>query len=572
MQSIIKTVIVLTLIIINITFAYKVNSQSIPPEGINIPPNIPDPVEETIPEREQQPVITPTPSPPPKLEIPETPQTTEPETPSNLRFNIKKIEVLGNTVLEDEINQLVEKYENQNLSFADLIQLRTEITQLYINNNYQTSGAFVVNNQLLNNGIAQIQVVEGQLETIEISGLQRLKPSYVRSRLQAASKTPLNRERLESALQLLQIDPLLQQVNAELTAGSAPGRNILQVIVQEAPAFHSGIVIANNQSPSIGSVQGNAFVRHDNLLGFGDSLSAEYGLTNGLDIYNIGYSVPVNARNGTVKVSYSNNNSKIIEDTFDDLDIRSDSQTLSFSFRQPLVRKPNTEFALSVGLDLRRSQTFILDDIPFSFSEGPEDGKSRVSAIRFTQDWVKRDAKTVLAARSQFSFGIDAFNATVNNSGTDGRFFSWLGQFQWVRRVSDRNVVLASINTQLTPDSLLSLERFSIGGVDTVRGYRQNQLVSDNGVLGAVELRIPLTKNPQTLQVNPFFEMGLGWNNRSENPNPKFIAGLGLGVQWEVVEGLNARVDYGIPLVAVEDRGETLQDNGLYFSLRYQPF
>lgn len=52
----------------------------------------------------------------------------------------------------------------------------------------------------------------------------------------------------------------------------------------------------------------------------------------------------------------------------------------------------------------------------------------------------------------------------MNDSGTDGRFFSWLGQFQWVRRVSDRNVVLASINTQLTPDSLLSLERFSIGG------------------------------------------------------------------------------------------------------------
>ncbi|BAY81509.1 surface antigen D15 domain-containing protein [Calothrix parasitica NIES-267] len=359
MQLVKRTIIVITSIIINITFAYKANSQSTPPEGINIPPDIPEPVEETIPEREQQPIITPTPIPPPKLQIPETPQRTEPATPSNLRFNIKKIEVLGNTVLEDEINQLVDKYQNQNLSFADLIQLRTEITQLYIDNNYQTSGAFVVNNQLLNNGIAQIQVVEGQLESIEVSGLQRLKPSYVRSRLQAASKSPLNRERLESALQLLQIDPLLQQVNAELTAGSAPGKNILQVVVKEAPAFHSGVAVANNQSPSIGSVQGNVFVRHDNLLGFGDSLSAEYGLTDGLDIYSIGYSLPVNYRNATVNLRYSNNNSEIIEDTFEDLDIRSDSETFSLSFRQPLVRKPDTEFALSVGFDLRRSQTFI---------------------------------------------------------------------------------------------------------------------------------------------------------------------------------------------------------------------
>lgn len=572
MQSIIKTVIVLTSIIINISFAYKVNSQSIPPEGVNIPADIPEPIEETIPKREGQPLIIPSPSPPAKLQTPETPQRTNPATPSNLRFNIKKIEILGNTVLQDEINQLVDKYENQNLSFEDLIQLRTEITQLYIKNKYETSGAFIVNNQLLHNGIAQIQVVEGELESIEIRGLQRLKPSYIRSRIKAASKPPLNRDRLESALQLLQLDPLLEQVNAELTAGSTPGRNILQLVVKEAPAFHSGIVIANNQSPSIGSLQGSVFARHDNLLGFGDSLTAEYGLTNGLDIYSIGYSLPVNTRNGTINFRYSNNNSEIIEDTFEDLDIRSDSETFSFSFRQPLVRKPDTEFALSVGFDLRRSQTFLLDDIPFSFSEGPENGKSRISAIRFSQDWVKRDAKTVLAAQSQFSFGIDAFDATVNDSGTDGRFFSWLGQFQWVKKVSDNNILLARISTQLTPDSLLSLERFSIGGVDTVRGYRQNQLVSDNGVLGTVELRIPLTENPRTLQINPFFEMGMGWNNRSANPDPKFIAGLGLGVQWEVIESVNARLDYGIPLVAVEDEGNTLQDNGLYFSLRYQPF
>ncbi|MEC4819960.1 MAG: ShlB/FhaC/HecB family hemolysin secretion/activation protein, partial [Scytonema sp. PMC 1069.18] len=291
-----------------------------------------------------------------------------------------------------------------------------------------------------------------------------------------------------------------------------------------------------------------------------------------LDIYNISYNLPVNARNGTLNFRYSKNDSEIIEDDFDDLGIRSNSETFSFGFRQPIIRKPNTEFALSLALDLRRSQTYILDDIPFSFSEGPENGKSRVTVIRFSQDWVNRNATRVLAARSQFSFGIDAFDATINDIGTDGRFFSWLGQFQWVQQVSPRTILLTSINAQLTPDSLLSLERFSIGGVDTVRGYRQNQLVSDNGILGAVELRIPLTQNPRTLQLNPFFEMGYGWNNQGANPESNFIAGVGLGVQWQVFRGLDIRLDYGIPLVAVEDEGDSLQDNGLYFSLRYQPF
>jgi hemolysin activation/secretion protein len=124
----------------------------------------------------------------------------------------------------------------------------------------------------------------------------------------------------------------------------------------------------------------------------------------------------------------------------------------------------------------------------------------------------------------------------------------------------------------ITPDSLLSLEKFSIGGVDTVRGYRQNQLVADNGILGAIELRIPVTKNPRTLQLTPFFEVGTGWNNRSENPDPSFIASLGLGMEWQVFRGLDVRLDYGIPLVGVKDKGDSLQDNGFNFSLRYQPF
>lgn len=100
-------------------------------------------------------------------------------------------------------------------------------------------------------------------------------------------------------------------------------------------------------------------------------------------------------------------------------------------FRQPLNRTPTQEFALSVSDELRRSQTFLFGDLPFSFVEGPEQGKSNLTALRFSQDWVNRSSSRVLAARSQFSFGLDAFDATINNTGTDGRFFAWLGQFQW---------------------------------------------------------------------------------------------------------------------------------------------
>ncbi|MCF2147038.1 ShlB/FhaC/HecB family hemolysin secretion/activation protein [Desmonostoc muscorum LEGE 12446] len=550
-----------------------VSAQSTPPPGVNIPPTIPETLDETIPK--PNPPATPPPTAPsaspPILTSPDTPTPSDTNFPSSESFLVKKVEVFGTTVLKDEIGELIKRFENRQVTFGDLIQLRSDITELYIKKGYVTSGAFLPNNQNLTDGVVEIQVVEGQLEKIELGGLRRLEPVYVRSRLQKASSAPLNQKRLEEALQLLQLDPLIERVNAQLTAGSTPGSNILQVIITEAPAFHGGVFAANNQTPSIGSTQAGVFLSHDNLLGFGDSLSAEYGITEGLNIYNISYTIPINANNGTLAFRVNNSDSRIIEDQFRDLDIKSEAQTYSFNYRQPLYRKPQSEFAIGLGLDLRRSQTFLFNDIPFSFSEGPENGLTKVTVIRFSQDWVERSATRVLAVRSQFSLGIGAFDATVNDLGTDGRFFSWLGQFQWVQRLSPRTILLTRLNAQFTGDSLLSLEKFSIGGVDTVRGYRQNEFVADNGITGSVEARIPITSS-NALQIAPFFDVGTAWNNGGNSSNSETFASLGLGLIWQPIRDFNLRLDYGIPLIDVNREGNTLQDNGFSFSLRYQPF
>ena len=579
MQSISLRIITLgffSFLVAIIPFKQLACAQSTPPSGVIIPPNAPERIEETIPTPTEKPLpSTPEPKQPP-LQVP-TNTPSPPTTFSKERINLKQIVVLDNTILPDETNQLIKKFVYENcskqpcfVSLEDLFQLRSAITQLYIDNGYVTSGAFIPINQPLESGIVKIQVVKGELERIEISGLKRLQQNYVRSRLALATKPPLNRKRLEEALQLLELDPLIQRVDAKLSAGNTSGTNILQVQLQEARAFSAGIVIDNNQSPTIGSLQGIVFATHNNLLGFGDQFTAQYGLTEGLDIYNLGYRIPINALDGTFNIGYSNNNSLIVENQFADLGIRSDSETATFGLRQPLVKKPDTEFALGLSLDLRQSQTLLLDDIPYSFSEGPEKGKSRVTVMRFSQEWLRRNATQVFAARSQFSFGIDAFDATINNTGTDGRFFAWLGQFQYVQQLSpNRTLMLAKINAQLTPDALLPLEKISLGGIDTVRGYRQNELVTDNGINASVELRFPLTSD-NSLQIRPFFDIGTVWNNQTENIESKTIAGLGLGLSWQPQPDLLLQIDYGIPLLTIEDQGNSLQENGLYFSLRYQ--
>lgn len=489
------------------------------------------------------------------------------------RFFVKDIQVVGNTILQAEIDRILKdsQLKYRTATFEDLVCLRSRITKLYLEQGYVTSGAFLANNQNLSDGVVTIQVVEGELEEIVITGLERLPESYLRSRLQLATQTPLNKDDLERELQLLILDPLFETVDAELTAGQKTGSNVLLLDVKQANRFTAGIGVDNYRAPSIGEFQGSVNLAHGNLLGFGDRFFAQYGFTEGLDIYNTSYTIPWNAYDGTFGFSYDNSNSGIIEEEFRDLDIESETETYGFNLRQPLTRNPNQEFTLNFGLDIRRRRTFLGDE-PFSFSLGVEDGKSNVTVLRFAQDWVKRDTSSVFAARSQFNFGIDAFDATINDTGTDGKFFAWQGQFQWVEQLTPRVLVIGRVGGQFTDDSLLSLEKFSLGGVNTVRGYAENQLVTDSGVLGTLELRIPVTKNPSTLQLNPFIEFGTGWNNDEPNPEDSTIASVGMGIDWNIGAGFGLNVDYGVPLLDVDDEGDSLQENGFHVSFRLQPF
>jgi hemolysin activation/secretion protein len=283
--------------------------------------------------------------------------------------------------------------------------------------------------------------------------------------------------------------------------------------------------------------------------------------------------VGLNASDGTLSLRYANSDSRIIEEPFSPLDILGKTSTFSLGYRQPIVNTPKQEFTLGFSADLRDSQTYLLRDIPFSFSTGPEDGKSRVAVLRFSQDWIDRTPQRVLAARSQFSLGVGAFGATVNNTGVDGRFLSWVGQFQWAQNLGQDVISIARIGTQITPDSLLPLEQFSIGGVDTLRGFRQNQFVADNGITGSVEVRFPLVKNSSwgSLQVAPFVDFGKVWNNNGIGVDNSLFASTGLSLRWQI-SNFAVRLDWGLPLNSIRKQGDSLQDNGLFFSLMYQPF
>jgi hemolysin activation/secretion protein len=65
----------------------------------------------------------------------------------------------------------------------------------------------------------------------------------------------------------------------------------------------------------------------------------------------------------------------------------------------------------------------------------------------------------------------------------------------------------------------------------------------------------------------------MGWvnNKPGDTPSPKVntIASTGVGLRYQLGDNFNAKLDYGIPLSAIEGTKRTLQEKGFHFSLNY---
>jgi hemolysin activation/secretion protein len=179
--------------------------------------------------------------------------------------------------------------------------------------------------------------------------------------------------------------------------------------------------------------------------------------------------------------------------------------------------------------------------------------------------------------------GIDALGATINRSNLpDGQFFTWLGQFQWARRLTTRDLeLLFRLDVQLTADPLLPLEQVAVGGRYSVRGYRENQLVRDNALIASLESRIPLVRNRRWadyLQVVPFIDVGRGWNQQADTTDLTLLAGIGLGLRWAATFGTAVplrpqfEIFWGYQLKAVRTTGGNLQDKGVHLQFTLAMF
>ncbi|MEW6219667.1 MAG: POTRA domain-containing protein [Thermodesulfobacteriota bacterium] len=541
-----------------------------------------DPATALEPPLARPPLPAPRPQPPaPGIELPPVPLPMEgPQRLAGLpRVFLRQIRFEGNTALnDDELGQVALPYLGREITSEDLQDLRLAITQAYVDRGYLNSGAVIPDQEVTDHTI-RIRIVEGRLAAITVTGSGRLRPEYIGERLALGAEPPFNIHTLQERFQLLDADPLIATLKGEVLPGIRPGEAELQVEVTPASPFELEIQAANNQAPSVGSERLATRGAFRNVTGWGDTLAATWGRTEGAGDLTAVYALPLSAQGTLIELRYAVTDAAIIEEPFAEIDIESELVSYGATLSHPVLSSLAQRLVLGLTVERRHSETFLLGR-PFSFSPGVIDGESDVFALRFSQEYVRQASHEVLAARSVISLGVDAWGATDNPVHPDGQFLAWLGQFQWARLLGWGSQLIFRTDLQLAAAPLLPMEKFAVGGAGSVRGFRENLFVKDSGLAASLEWRIPILRLPLPLvetgvadgvvQLAPFFDWGASWAKDVAAPDREALSSFGVGLRWEASARVHAQLYLARPLRDFDYADRDLQDDGIHFALSWR--
>jgi hemolysin activation/secretion protein len=211
----------------------------------------------------------------------------------------------------------------------------------------------------------------------------------------------------------------------------------------------------------------------------------------------------------------------------------------------PLLRSREQSLWARLQIDLRDTDSVNLD---------ASEVRERTRVLRGSFSYALVAGATRADVSLEASRGLDAFDASKNGdadlSRADGRpqFTKAKLDATITHNVFGKLDLVANGSAQWADGALVGSEEFGAGGSRFGRAYDYSELVGDQGLAGALEVRWTWRQVNDWLtsvQIFAFADAARLWNNDAASES---LTSAGAGVRFGVIPGFNAAVEVAKPL------------------------
>ena len=416
-------------------------------------------------------------------------------------FDLFEFAVEGNSVLPDvEIERAVYPSLGPGKTAADVEKARAALEAAYQQAGY-LSVSVVVPAQSVADGLIRLQVIEGQVERLKVSGNRYTARSDLRAEVPelAAGSVP-HFPTMQAELAQAGRSPD-RRVTPLLRPGVRPGTMEVELAVEDELPLHGNIELNNRQSPDTSPLRLEAGIRYGNLFQKQHSAGLNYVVApespSEVSVLAAFYSAPLSAtRSVSAFVQHSNSNIASAVGS----NVLGKGTTLGARFSQTLPQPAgvaNFFHSVSLGMDfkdLAESQNALGADrketplryaplvAQYTFSRLGESGdltgnlglvvNLNIRSRRIDCQGVEMDQFECRRAYARPGFSIVRGDLAYSQ-----RLLGWEG--------------MTRVDFQISAQPLMSPEQILAGGVDSVRGYYEGESAGDTGWRLRGEIKTP---------------------------------------------------------------------------------
>ena len=496
--------------------------------------------------------------------------------PGTASIRVERIAFRGNKALRESVLQAAAApYISRELTAADLEELRNTLTHQYTDRGYINSGVVPDPKSPYHDGVLSFLVIEGRIKQVRVHGQKGLRPAYVADRLSGGDDEALNINLLRERFQRLLDNPLFARVNSRIEPGADLGEAILDVDVERARPYSLAFALNNYRPPSIGEKAYDMSGEVRDVTGFGDlfdvDLTGPLNFTGGVG-YSFSWQLPLNRFGTALALSVQRAETVVSEEPLAALDIRSTIERQELKLTQPLWSSLSQQFSLGASLAHEENST-VLDGTPFSFLPGATNGVIKAVTERLIPDYSYRSQQQYWGVRVTLlhAYLLDYPSGPVSYQLPNQQYWLWTGQIHNLWEIPGSHFELESRATlQRTSARISDLHTLEIGGINSVRGFRENELLAanvDNVNFDFRWLALPAAQGARPgLSVGTFFDWAAGHD--VGQPIDTFSSfGFTTRVKWT---HLQADVAFGVPLLHPSFTSEqhgSWQDHGIHAQL-----
>jgi hemolysin activation/secretion protein len=487
-------------------------------------------------------------------------------------FDIDDFAVEGaDTLPQIEIEEAIYPFLGPNRTADDVEKARAALEKAYHDKGFQTVSVSVPQQN------TQTKVVTLKVTELKVGRL-RVKNSRYFDLNKITQKAPSLKEGSVPNFNDVTKDIVAlnqwpdRRVTPALRAGVTPGTVDVDLNVEDNVPLHASIEFNNRQSPNTTALRFTSTVHYDDLWQRGDSFSFTYQVApqrpNDAEVFSGSYLARVDDVDWLSVLLYAVKSSSDVA-TVGGTNIVGPGQIVGSRAVITLPTRDNFFHTLSVGFDYKHfDQTVTLGG---SF-QSPVTYYPVVANYSATfqreQSTTQLDAGVTYNLRPLSSDPTDFDNKRFAASAS---FIHLNADLSHTQELPEGFQAYGKIQGQVADGPLVSSEQLSIGGLDTVRGYLESEVLGDNGIVGNLELRTPnvgdmLQKQlkDETGQGAPRFPTFNEWRffgfadagvatvlTPLPEQQSKFdLWSVGVGTRFKLLNYLNGTLIYSVPMIS----------------------